>query len=108
MRQGNARNISYEMVRFQGSTALFTSLRVDRASVPEEIHQYEIREEGGDPCQLARRIAVDHYGTLLTSDPIQLPADEYLSFTPNELVYMEVKVARLEYFQQLYPPTTGK
>ena len=56
----------YEEVRFQDQPALFTSLRVKAASIPEGLHRYEIRHEGGEPCQITRGILVDHYGTLLT------------------------------------------
>ena len=77
----------YEEVRFQDQPALFTSLRVKAASIPEGLHRYEIRHEGGEPCQIARGILVDHYGTLLTSDPIQLPADGYLAISPEDLVF---------------------
>ena len=100
-----AQELSYEEVLFQNTPALFTSLRVKAASVPEGLHRYEIREEGGEPCQLAQNILVDHYGTLLTSDPIQLPADGYLSFSEEELVFSGAEMTTLEDFQRKHPPT---
>ena len=84
--RADARAVSYEEACFQDVPGLFTSLRVDRKTLPGGVHRYEIREEGGVPCQLAKGIAVDHYGTLITTDPIQLPADGYLSFQPEELI----------------------
>ena len=54
----------YEEVRFQDQPALFTSLRLCAAGIPEGLHRYEVRHEGGEPCQIARSILVDHYGTL--------------------------------------------
>jgi len=100
-----AQELSYEEVLFQNTPALFTSLRVKAASVPEGLHRYEIREEGGEPCQLARSILVDHYGTLLTSDPIQLPADGYLTFSEEELAFSGAEMTTLEDFQRKHPPT---
>ena len=44
---------------------------------------YEVRhadEDWGDPCQLARGILVDFYGTILTLQPLALPACGYLNF----------------------------
>ena len=59
----------YEEVRFQDQPALFTSLRLCAAGIPEGLHRYEVRHEGGEPCQIARSILVDHYGTLLPVMP---------------------------------------
>lgn len=77
----------YEQVRFRDLPALFTSLRV--GSVPDGMYRYEIRmdEDSSEPCQIARHILANHYGTLLTTDPIQLPADGYLNFSGEELVF---------------------
>ena len=44
----------YEEVRFQDQPALFTSLRLCAAGIPEGLHRYEVRHEGGEPCQIAR------------------------------------------------------
>ena len=95
----------YEEVRFHGQPALFTSLRVKAASIPEGLHRYEIRHEGGEPCQITRGILVDHYGTLLTSDPIQLPADGYLAISPEDLVFSGGVQVTPEDFRLRHPAT---
>lgn len=101
----HAQELSYEEVLFHDTPALFTSLRLEPASVPEGLHRYEIREEDGEPCQLARGILVNHYGTLLTVEPIQLPADGYLSFSPEDLTFFHAEMITLEDFQRKNPPT---
>ena len=103
--RADARAVSYEEACFQDVPGLFTSLRVDRKTLPGGVHRYEIREEGGVPCQLAKGIAVDHYGTLITTDPIQLPADGYLSFQPEELILAGGAPITMERFQEAHPPT---
>lgn len=103
--RANAQGISYEEARFQDVPALFTSLRVDRKTLPDGVYRYEIREESGVPCQLAKGIMVDHYGTLITTDPIQLPADGYLSFQPEELTLAGGATITLDCFRREYPPT---
>ena len=95
----------YEEVRFQDQPALFTSLRVKAASIPEGLHRYEIRHEGGEPCQITRGILVDPYGTLLTSDPIQLPADGYLAISPEDLVFSGGVQVTPEDFRLRHPAT---
>ena len=71
----------YEEVRFQNQPALFTSLRLKAGGIPKGLHRYEIRHEDGSPCQIAKGIPAGHYCKLLTSDPIQLPADGYLTIS---------------------------
>ena len=94
----------FEEVLFQNTPALFTALRVKRADVPAGMYRYEIREENGVPCQLAKGILVDHCGTLLTSDPIQLPASGYLPFSPGELVFPQSGTDTPADFLRRYPP----
>ena len=101
--RADAQEILYEQVLFQNVPGLFTSVRVDRAMLPHGVYCYEIWEEGGVPCQLAKRIIVDHYGTLITTDPIQLPADGYLPFRPDELALVCGEPMTLTRFQTEYP-----
>ncbi len=98
-----AQELSYEEVLFQDTPALFTTLRVKESSVPKGLHRYEFREEDGQPCQLARDILVNHYGTLLACDPIQLPADGFLSFEPEALAFPDEEMTTLEDFQRRHP-----
>lgn len=107
MTSGNsAMVLRYDLMRFQNIPALFTTLRVRADSIPDGVYRYEIRsdEETCEPCQLARRIAVNHYGTLLTVDPIQLPADGYLSFEPGDLRFLKESCVTLAGFQAENPP----
>ena len=79
----NANEIIFDEIIVLGTPALFTDWRVDRVSVPTDMKMYEVRhadEDWGDPCQLARGILVDFYGTILTLQPLALPACGYLNF----------------------------
>lgn len=104
MALNNACELRYEEVRFQDKPALFTSLRVSMESVPDGLHRYEIRydEDTFEPCQLARRIMVNHYGTILTAEPISLPEDGYLNFEPGELAFVRRDCYTAEDFQEKY------
>ena len=94
----------YEQVRLRDLPALFTSLRV--GSVPDGMYRYEIRmdEDSSEPYQIARHILVNHYGTLLTTDPIQLPADGYLNFSGEELVFSGAPLSRPTNFRNATLP----
>lgn len=105
MSRADARTLSYEEVRFWDVPGLFTSLRVDPRTLPAGTYRYEIREESGIPCQLARGIMVNHFGTLVTTEPIQLPPDGYLSFQPDELAFVNGTPTVLDRFCQEHPST---
>lgn len=97
----------FELVTFQGKPALFTDLRIDPATVPNGVERYELRhadEDWGEPCQLARGIAVNHFGTLLISEPIQLAPDGMLNFNANMMDFLDGTTMRLEEYIVKYPP----
>jgi len=71
----NAAELEFETVNVFGHPAIFTDLRVDRASVPDGLHMYEIRDGGsdGDPAEIADSVFVDFYGTVLMKAHIDTP-----------------------------------
>ena len=86
----DAAKITYDEVTLLGVPALFTECRIDRTTIPPRLHLYEIRhedEDWGRPCQLAKGILVNFYGTVLTLDPLELPEDGYLSMDAEDLSY---------------------
>ena len=90
MSSTNALYAHFEEVTVTDIPALFTPERIDRATVPTGMFQYEIRhadEDWGNPCQLAKGVMVNFYGTILTSNPIQLGADGKLDFEPSQFMY---------------------
>jgi hypothetical protein len=61
-------------IELMGYKGLFTNARVDRETLPEEWHAYDIR--GGtdsDFSTLEESVTVDHTGTFLTKTEIQFP-----------------------------------
>ena len=86
----DAKRLKYDNYTFKGQPVIFTDCRIDSESVPKGMHLYEIRhsDEGAVPCQLARGIWVNFWGSLLTNDPIQLHVDGLLDFEEDELSYV--------------------
>lgn len=96
----------YELVSIFGYPALFTSLRIELASVPESIQRYEIRHEddnGMAAAQIARGIMVNHMGTLLMRS--ELPLDEfgYLNIEDQDLVFTNSGIRELDEYMRQYP-----
>jgi len=76
----DAKTEEFEQVSVLGKQMLFTNLRIDRDTVPEELYLYEVRhdDEGcGDPVQIGTRILVNHWGTLISRVPLPLVKDKY-------------------------------
>lgn len=105
MRQ-NASEIIYDEISLLGTPALLTDWRVGRSTVPKGVYLYELRhadEDWGDPCQLARSILVNFYGSILSTQPFQLPEHGYLDFDSKDLIYVEAdSCATVGEFQQKY------
>lgn len=77
----NAKTEKFEKVTVFGKPMLFTSLRVDKGTVPDGLYIYEVRhdDEGqGDPIEVANFVMVNHWGTLISAYPIKL--------TPSSMV----------------------
>lgn len=102
----NANEIVYDEITILGTPALFTDWRVDRATVPLGMQLYEVRhadEDWGDPCQLARGILVNFYGSILTLQPMKLSERGYLDFDSEDWAYVEDNAcATINEFQEKY------
>ena len=86
----NAMTEDFTEVTILDKPALFTPIRIDRGTVPDGYHLYEVRHDDacqGIACQIAQRIVVNHWGTLITRDRIKLPPDGYLDIEPEALNY---------------------
>lgn len=65
----------FEAVEVQGKTYLFTNLRVDRTSIPEGSHAYDVRDDdecGGNFAQIQPYVLVNHWGTIIGPEEIVL------------------------------------
>ena len=70
----NAAEESFELMELFGKIVIFTNLRVDRSTVPEGLYVYELRDEDctGDICEIKPFIMVNHWGTIICKEPIEL------------------------------------
>lgn len=106
----NANEIIYDEITILGTPALFTDWRVDRSTVPPSMFLYEVRhadEDWGDPCQLSRGILVNFYGSVLTSEPMELSERGYLDFDNKDWIYVEDNTcATISEFREKYANET--
>lgn len=79
----------FEAVEILGVPGLFTTLRVSRATVPKGMYAYDMQTDESDwlqPHLLGPHITVDHYGTVLTASPIDLPENGYRDLSPGDFL----------------------
>lgn len=73
-------SIEFERVEVFGKPALFTDLRVDRATVPEGYHIYDVRGsdyDSGKLNTLEHHVYVNHAGTVIAFEPLLGGKQEY-------------------------------
>ena len=107
MARYNAMKEDFEEVTILNKPALFTSIRIDRSTIPRGYHLYEVRHDDdcqGDAVQIARGIMVNHWGTLITREEIKLPSDGYLDIEPEALNYDTGGCHNMKEFMEKYPP----
>lgn len=71
----DAKTEKFEQCTVCGIPGVFTSLRVDRKTVPPELYAYDVRHgDDGWECEIEEFVFVNHFGTVITKKP--LPLDE--------------------------------
>ena len=68
----------YEEITVCGKPALFTSIRIKRDTVPDGLYTYDVRHDDecrGIPCEIAPYVMVNHWGTIILAEPLELPDD---------------------------------
>lgn len=103
---------TYERVTVLGKTMLFSSFRIDRSTLPKGMYLYEVRHDDdlrGEPCQIGKRIMVNHWGTLITNEPLKLiPSPQinnaYLDIDPEKDWNYEGECCTLQYYMEQFPP----
>lgn len=96
----------YEFVKILGKPALFTTLRIEKASVPEGMQRYEIRhadDNGIIAAQIGHGIMVNHMGTLLMRGRLPLDEDGFLDIEDGKLEFGDGASWELEEYIQKYP-----
>ncbi len=109
-RQFNAMTITedFEEVTLFDKPALFTHLRIDRATVPRGYYAYDIRHDDddcqGEAVQIACNIFVNHWGTVITRDEVKLPLDGYRDMRGEDINYACGDCDCMKMFMEKYPP----
>lgn len=108
MARYNAMEEQYKEIKVLGKPALFHDMRLDRSTVPGGLYLYEVRHDDdglGGPVQIARGIMVNHFGSILTREPIKLPPEGCLDIDPEkDWDYVGGDCRNVREFMKKYPP----
>lgn len=79
MKRLNAMTESFDDVEVFGKHMIFTCMRIDPKTVPAGLYMYEVADDdsNGEPCEVRKWVLVNHWGTLLSREPIELTPNEY-------------------------------
>ena len=78
-KQENIGDERMEAVEFMGRRALFSDTRLQEDEIPEGLYRYELRDCGdGEFCSVEEKVIVNHAGTLLMKEPLDLGERGYI------------------------------
>lgn len=78
-----------EEVELLGRTGYFTELRVDKETVPEGMHCYELRhgDNDGFPVSVEENVRVNYFGAVLLAEALELGNEKALQFGYEDFAY---------------------
>lgn len=78
-----------EEVELLGRTGYFTELRVDKETVPEGMHCYELRhgDDDGFPVSVEESVRVNYFGAVLLAEELELGKEKALQFGYEDFGY---------------------
>ena len=78
-KQENIGDERMQTVEFMGRRGLFSDTRLKKNEIPEGLYRYELRDGGnGKFCTIEEKVSVNHAGTLLMKEPLDLGERGYI------------------------------
>ena len=76
----------YELVEIEDLPALFTNERITDADIPKGMYCYHIRhDDNGNFCAIEKNVSVNHAGSIITKEPIDLGKQGYISLNQDNI-----------------------
>jgi len=93
----------FNEIDIQGSSALFSELRIERESVPKPLCMYEVRhadEDWTEPAQITKNVLVNFLGTLITAKPLRFSNGHSMYLKEGEVDFYSDEIKTLSQFIQ--------
>ena len=102
MKPIDARSETYMLVDTDGYICLFTNSRLDRNTVPSDLHCYDVRDNDCDGtfAEIAPFVLVNHWGTIICKDKIPMDEEWHCYWPDAEEKYIDESMS-LEEFHQM-------
>lgn len=115
MTRENATKVQYQEVELFDKMVLFFDGRIDKKTVPDGVHLYEIRhadDDWSEPVEIAKGILANFYGTIFSREEFQLNPEGYkiieekddFCYTDTEFVVLNEYIAGIPPLKMEYPP----
>ena len=94
----------YELIELFDKPALFTNARITDADVPKGMYCYHLRH-GDDEyfSTIEKRVVVNHSGSVITKEPIDLGEQGYITFTEDSSPNFTGETMSLYQFREYSP-----
>lgn len=83
--------MKFEPIYFYGYLVLFYQghIRDIKENISDDVYTYEIRhsDEGFEPCELARSILVNHYGSIISYKKLLNDNEYYMTISEDDLEF---------------------
>lgn len=72
--------IAFSKMTINGICGVFTELRVQRDTIPQQLHMYEIRhDDSGLMCTIEKKVFADFAGTFITEYEFEFGDVDYIN-----------------------------
>ena len=92
MKQVDFKDVVFEKMIICGVEGLFTSLRVDKDTIPSGWNKYSVRHsDDGDEwfCTLEKFVWANHFGDFITKDKIEMDSDSGYIYIDGDYGYLD-------------------
>lgn len=91
--------ISFELITMLDKPVLFIDSRINKDLVPSGLYVYDLREtdDGGRAGEIKEHIMVNHYGTIICKEPIELSDGDCKFITEDDYGFEGEDMTLLDY-----------
>lgn len=100
----------YQEIELFDKPALFSNGRVDRTKLPEGLFAYDLRgsdNDPGAPVTVEPRVVVNHAGSVILAEPLDLGEDNYLVLG-DEMNFVGGDTTLKNFYEQSHPEKVKK
>ena len=109
----NVATAECEAVEYKGEYALLYEGRLDKTTVPDGFHVYDIRhsdDDWGEPRTIEKSVTVNFYGSIILNHPLDIPECGYIDVGEEDINCLGYSATTADPWENIDPviePTMG-